>query len=165
MTSPADLLRDTPLLSSGLRFEEVVFGSAFKTASRTVYESDMTSFIQLVGINEPLFLDASHAASAGYSGQLVPGSLVFCYAEGLVLQTNVLHGTGMAFMHMDLDITAPTYVGDTLTVVVEVTDTRKAKKGERGIVTTRNTVFNQRGEVVQVYTPVRMIKGASAGQG
>jgi acyl dehydratase len=80
-------------------------------------------------------------------------------AEGLVIQTHVIHGTGIAFVHMDLDIKAPVYVGDTLHVDVEVTESRATSTGGRGLVTTRNSVRNQRDEEVLVYTPVRLLRG------
>ena len=56
-------------------------------------------------------------------------------------------------MHSDLDITAPVYVGDTISVVVEVTEARPSKSGGRGVVTTRNIVVNQRDETVLTYQP------------
>jgi acyl dehydratase len=62
-------------------------------------------------------------------------------------------------MSMELTIKRPAYVGDTLHVIVEVIASRKASSGERGVVTTRNTVRNQRDEDVLVYTPVRLIRG------
>ena len=134
-------------------------GSSFRTAHRTVTETDLVNFITLFGFNEPLFWDARHAASAGYRGRLCPGALTYCMAEGLVLQTHVLHGTGLAFMSMQLDVKSPVYVGDTLSAVVEVTDARKASKGERGVVTTRVSVRNQDDDEVLVYEPVRLIRG------
>ncbi len=154
----ASLSSAQPLVK-GQTFEEMTVGSAFRTGSRTITESDMVLFRQLVGITEPLFLDIAHARESGYTGTLIPGMLTFTYAEGLVLQTNVLHGTGIAFMHSDLDITGPVYVGDTISVIVEVTEARPSKSGGRGVVTTRNTVVNQRDEVVMTYTPVRLIRG------
>ena len=116
-------------------------------------------FITWSGFNEALFLDASHAAAGGYTGRLVPGALVYCLGEGLVIQTNVINGTGLAFMSMDLSIKQPAYVGDTIHVVVEVTEARAASTGQRGVVTTRNSVRNQHGEDVLIYTPVRLIRG------
>jgi acyl dehydratase len=148
-----------PLLAQGQTWEEMTVGSAFRTAARTITETDLITFVSWGGFTEPLFLDASHAAAGGYTGRLVPGALVFCIGEGLVLQTNVLHGTGLAFMAMDLTIERPVYVGDTLHVVVEVTQTRAASTGPRGVVTTRNSVRNQRSEDVLIYTPVRLIRG------
>ena len=71
----------------------------------------------------------------------------------------MINGTGLAFMSMDLSIKRPAYVGDTIHVVVEVTQARAASTGQRGVVTTRNSVRNQRGEDLLIYTPVRLIRG------
>ena len=156
--SESDLM-SVPLLVRGQTFEDMVVGTVFRTASRTITETDLVNFVTWGGFTEPLFWDAEHASGGGYTGRLVPGALVYCLGEGLVLQTNVLHGTGLAFMSMELSVKGPSYVGDTLHVIVEVTDSRKASSGERGVVTTRNTVRNQRGEDVLVYAPVRLIRG------
>ena len=158
MTTQADRSYP-PLLAQGRTWEEMTVGSAFRTAARTITETDLITFITWSGFTEALFLDASHAAGGGYAGRLVPGALVYCLGEGLVIQTNVLNGTGLAFMSMDLTIKRPAYVGDTIHVVVEVTQARVASSGQRGVVTTQNTVRNQRGEDVLVYTPVRLIRG------
>ncbi len=145
----------------GLTYEDMTVGRTFRTARRTVTETDLVNFITLGGFTEPLFWDATHAASAGYTGRLVPGALVYTIAEGLVLQTNLLHGSGMAFLGMQLDVKGPVYVGDTLSVEVEITESRPSSKPGRGVVTSRNSVRNQRGEEVLVYTPVRLIRGRS----
>ena len=60
---------------------------------------------------------------------------------------------------MQLDIKAPTFAGDTIHVEIEVTESRETSKGGSGLVRTRNSVVNQRGETVMVYTPLRMMKG------
>ncbi len=146
-------------LVRGQTFEEMTVGSRFRTAARTVTETDLVTFVGAVGITEPLFLDARHAAQAGYRGRLVPGVLTYALAEGLVLQTNVLHGTGLAFLEMELAALRPVLVGDTIEVVVEVTACRPTSNGDRGVVTTENTVLNQDGEAVLRYTPVRLIRG------
>ena len=71
----------------------------------------------------------------------------------------MLHGTGLAFMHMELTINQPVYVGDTLYAIVETTGCRPSAKAQRGVVTSRVSVRNQRDEEVLVYTPVRLIRG------
>jgi acyl dehydratase len=148
-----------PLLAQGRTWEEMTVGSVFRTAARTITETDLVTFITWGGFTEALFLDASHATTGGYTGRLVPGALVFCLGEGLVLQTNVLNGTGLAFMSMELTIKRPAYVGDTIHVVVEVTGSRSASTGQRGVVTTTNSVRNAHEEDLLVYTPVRLIRG------
>lgn len=163
MTEPVDLSTVEPLLR-GRTFEENEPGSRFRTASRTITEADLIAFVSLAGLNEPLFLDARGSADAGYSGRLVPGTLTFAYAEGLVMQSGAIHGTGMAFMRADVDVKGPVFVGDTITVVVEVTESRAARTGARGIVTTRNLVVKDDGSVVMVYEPVRLVRGRESGQ-
>ncbi len=154
-TSPPE----APLLVHGRTWEDMPVGSAFRTAKRTITETDLVTFLHVSGINEPLFYDADHAASAGYSGRLVPGALVYVVAEGLILQTNVLHGTGLAFMSMEYSINSPTFVGDTIHVVVSVEESRVSSRGGRGVVRTRCGIVNQRGEEVACFTPVRLIRG------
>jgi acyl dehydratase len=146
-------------LHPGMTWEQMAQAPTFRTAARTITEADLMTFVQWGGFNEPLFWDASHAGEGGYTGRLCPGALVYCFAEGLVLQSLALHGTGLAFLSMELKVLGPTYVGDTLHAVVETTSARPTSKPGRGIVASRVTVRNQRGEDVQVFTPVRMIRG------
>ncbi|MFI5427211.1 MaoC family dehydratase [Aeromicrobium sp. UC242_57] len=155
----SNITSDVPYLATGLTWEDMVAGSAFRTASRTVTESDLMSFVNLGGFNEPLFYDSSHAAAGGYTGRLIPGALIYVIAEGLILQTNALHGTGLAFMRMEYSVQSPVYVGDTLHVIVETTESRASSKPGRGVVTTRCAIINQRGEEVAYFTPVRLIRG------
>jgi acyl dehydratase len=148
----------------GLTWEEQPVGFTLRTAARTITEADVVAFVSHMGFNEPLFMDDRFVdEQTPYKGKLVPGALTYSLAEGLVIQTHVIHGTGLAFLHMELDVKAPTYVGDTIEVVVEVTESRPSNKPGRGLVTTRNSVRNQRDEEVLVYTPVRLIRGRDAG--
>lgn len=150
---------EVDLLARGMTWEDMTAGSAFRTSARTVTEADLVAFIHFGGFNEPLFYDARHAATGGYGGRLIPGGMVYVIAEGLILQTNVLHGTGLALMHVDIDVKAPTYVGDTLHVVVEVIESRPSSKPGRGVVTTRCSIVNQLGDEVANFNPVRLIRG------
>jgi acyl dehydratase len=154
---------EVPLLVHGRTWEEMTVGSSFRTAKRTITETDLVSFLHVSGINEPLFYDAGHPGSAGYAGRLVPGALVYVFAEGLILQTNVLHGTGLAFMSMEYSISAPTFVGDTIHAVVSVLESRPSSKDGRGVVTSKCSVVNQRGVEVATFTPVRLIRGRDFG--
>ena len=161
-SSTPDPFADVAPLVRGRTWEEMTPGFRFRTAGRTITEADLVGFVSLVGVNEPLFTDARFGADHGYAGRLVPGMMTFSYSEGLVIQTGCIHGTGLAFMHAELDVKQPVFVGDTIAVVVEVTEQRAASKGNRGVITTRNTVINQHGDVVMVYSPLRLTKGREA---
>lgn len=144
----------------GRCWEEMVVGETLTTSGRTITEADLVAFVTSAGFLEPLFLDARAVAEdTPYSGRLVPGALTFVFAEGLVIQTGVIHGTGLAFLGADLRVAAPVYVGDTIEVDVEVTMARPSRTPGRGVVTTTNRVRNQRGEEVLVYSPTRLIRG------
>lgn len=151
---------DVEPLVRGKTWEEMTAGSSFRTAARTVTEADLIQFISWGGFNEPLFYDSSHAAAGGYTGRLIPGAMSYCIAEGLILQTNVLNGTGLAFMSMELSVKRPVYVGDTLHAIVTTTESRPSSKPGRGVVSATVSVRNQRDEEVLVFTPVRLIRGA-----
>jgi acyl dehydratase len=147
-----------PPFARGLYWTDMTVGSAYSTATRMVTETDLMRFVSM-GFTEPLFMDPAAAQAAGYPGRLVPGALTFSLAEGLLMQTNVIHGTGIAFLGATMTVSAPVFVGDTLQVAWTVTQARPASTGNRGIVTTRNLVRRQDGQVVMEYSPTRMIAG------
>lgn len=145
-------------LGHGFYWQDLKVGARYKTWGRTITEADVVNFVNTVGMSEPLFTDAeyrkSHSAMTGFAA---PGSLVFCIAEGLTL-AGTAHGTGLAFLHTELDVKGPVLVGDTIHVEIEVVEARASSKG-RGLVRTRNEVKNQRGETVVVYSPLRLMRG------
>jgi acyl dehydratase len=66
---------------------------------------------------------------------------------------------------MNLEIKGPTVAGDTIHAEVEVIESRRSKsRPNRGLVRTRNRVFNQRGELILVYTPLRMVHARTDGK-
>jgi acyl dehydratase len=141
----------------GFLFHEQPVGRRWSTTRRTISETDLIVYATQFGFNEELFLDETAAERSGFAGRLVPGSLVMTIAEGLVISGGSIWGTGVAYLGADVQVKGPTYVGDTLQVVVEVTEARMTSRGDRGVVTTRNDVFNHTGDIVMVYTPARMI--------
>ena len=74
------------------------------------------------------------------------------------MQTGLIHGTGMAYLGGEIRVVAPVLEGDTLRVEVEVADKRETKKADRGIVTYRHRVLNQRDELVLEGRIQRMIR-------
>ena len=150
------------MFSKGLTFEETTIGTTFRTLARTVSETDIVTFVNLCGFTEPLFMDMDYVARESVFGRrAAPGALTFALAEGLIMQTGAIHGTGMAFLGGDLRIGGPVLEGDTINVEVEVVDKRETKKPDRGIVTYQHRVRNQRGELVLETRVQRMIKRAA----
>lgn len=153
-------MSDEPkLLGRGFYWQDMPVGARYRTFGRTITEPDLVNFISCTGMLEVLFTNEIYRQTeSAIKGRLVPGALVFSMAEGLVI-AGTIQGTGMAFLGMDLEIKGPTFAGDTISVLVEVTESRPASKGNRGLVRTRNTITNQHGEIVMIYSPLRMMKG------
>jgi acyl dehydratase len=145
--------------SQGLTYEEHAVGTVYHTLGRTVSEADICAFVNLCGFNEPLFMDMEFVAKESvFKRRAAPGAMTFALSEGLIMQTGLIHGTGMSYLGGEIRIVAPVLEGDTLRVGVTITDKRETKKPDRGIVTYRHEVTNQRGEVVLEATVKRMIR-------
>jgi acyl dehydratase len=145
--------------NEGVNFEEHAIGAVYRTLGRTVSETDIVNFVNLCGFTEPLFYDMEYVKRESVFGRrAAPGALTFALSEGLVMQTGLIHGTGMAWLGGDVRVTAPVLEGDTIRVEVEVLDKRETKKADRGIVTYRHRVLNQRDEVVLDLKIQRMIR-------
>jgi acyl dehydratase len=145
----------------GTTFEGFHAGDRFVTGRRTITEHEIMQFVGLVGLTEPLFLDLEYIKKESlYGERIAPGSLTFGIAEGLTVQTGIIHGTGLAFAGIDkMRLFGPVKVGDTIHVEIEVLDTKEVPARGGGIVRYRQWVKNQRGETVMEYDIVRLIRG------
>jgi acyl dehydratase len=148
-------MSDLPVVGRGFCFEDLPLGYRFRTHKRTIAESDLTAFVNLTWLTEELFAVEGDEGRA-IKGRAVPGALVYSFAEGLLLPT--MQDTGLAFLGAQLDIKAPTRIGDTIHVEAEVVEARLTSKGDRGLVRTSNIVVNQKGDTVLAYNPLRMLK-------
>ena len=151
-------------MQAGITFEGFHPGDRFVTGRRTITETEIIQFVCLIGMIEPLFIDAEYIREQSLYGQrIAPGSLTFSMAEGLTIQTGILHATGMAFVGLEqMKLLAPVRVGDTIQVEVEVINTKEVKSRGGGIVNFRHQVRNQRGETVMEYHVSRLIRGAKS---
>ena len=151
-------------LGIGLHFEDATVGRKFKTIGRTVTEPDIVNFVNCTGMTEVLFTNLEFLKhESDIKGRPAPAALVYCFAEGLLVQATMQH-TGFAFLHMEFDVKGPVVAGDTIHVECEVIEARRSKnRPNRGLVRTRNIVRKQDGSVVLEYTPLRMMKTRTNG--
>jgi acyl dehydratase len=150
---------------SGLYFEELLTDKTYYTLRRTITEADHINFTTSFGFFEPLFMDQAYVENethveneTPYGRRIVPGALTFSVAEGLTLLSGILHGTGMAFLGVEMNVLKPVFIGDTITVEIDVIDKREAKKADRGIVTFSHRVINQDNTGVMDYKIKRMLR-------
>ena len=138
-----------PIIGRGFTFAGLRVGFRFRTHRRTIREADLVAFMTLTGLTEEIF-------TVKEKKQLVPGALVYSYAEGLLLPS--MQDTGVAFLNATVDVKAPTYVDDTIHVECEVVEARLTSKGDRGLVRFLNKVLTAENKVVLEYNPLRLLK-------
>ena len=143
-------------LGVGYTWEELGRGDRFTTLRRTVTEADLVSFISGTGMLEAIFIDASF--DGAISGRAVPGALTISLIEGMQFQT-LIQRTGLAMLEMSMTAHAPVRVGDTISGLIEIVEVKPTSKRNRGIVTSRVEISNQRGETVMTYEVKRLVAG------
>lgn len=126
-------------------FDGLEEGLGFRTAGRTITESDLVSFAALTGDRHPLHTDARWAAESPFGERVAHGMLVLSYALGLVpfdpARVITLRGVeGVVFKR-------PAHIGDTIRVEGRV-ESLEPLDAAAGLVTWAWKVLNQRDETV-----------------
>jgi len=134
-------------------FEELKVGDVFMTPGRTVMECDVRECSALAGLFEEIFSNHEYAMKESvFKARIAQGPLTLIISFGLGLQAGWMHGTVQALLGIDqMRVPRPTYVNDTIHMEIEVAETKETRSKPAGVVTTRNTVFNQRKEPVLTY--------------
>lgn len=151
---------DIETVGLGFHWEDLPVGRRFKTVGRTITEANVVNFVCNTGMLEVLFTNVEFLKTESViKGRVAPGCLVFAFAEGLLTQAT-MQGVGFAFLHMEYEIKGPTFVGDTIHAECEVIECRASHtRPGLGLVRTRNQIVKQDGAIVQIYTPLRMVRG------
>jgi len=155
---------DMQMMDRALYWDDLAPGLRYRSRGRTLTETDLVNFVNASWLTEGLFTsvepgDREHSA---ISGRVVPGALVYAFAEGLAKQT--MEGIGLAFLEATLVVKAPSRVGDTIHIECEVIERRMTSKADRALLRSRVDVVNQQGETVLTYTALRLVR-APAGAG
>jgi 3-hydroxybutyryl-CoA dehydratase len=144
-------------LGQGFYWQDLALGQRFRTHRRTITEADLVGFIGVTGMLEKIFIDAT-PMPGGIAGRPVPALLTTALIEGFVFQT-MIQGTGLALLESTTKAIAPVRVGDTIHAIVEVAAVKPTTRGNRAVVDSTITVFNQNDETVLLYTARRMLAG------
>ena len=126
---------------SELAYEDIKVGDE-ASLTRTITEVHIVNYAGLTGDWNPVHADAEHAAQSMFGERIAHGMLVAGLISA-VLGTQ-LPGPNSIYLGQDLNFVAPVKIGDTLKVIVTVTEKRYDKR----IIKLRTYATNQRGEMV-----------------
>jgi len=107
--------------------------------TKTFSESDVLSFAEISGDQNPVHIDPEFAAATRFKRQLVHGMLTAGLISAVLGMQ--LPGPGSIYMKQELNFRAPVYFSDTITATVTVTKVREDKP----IVTLKTFCTNQEG--------------------
>jgi len=129
------------------RFEDLRVGEVFRAPSRTLTDAHASAFQAVSGDNHPIHYDVEYARRHGHSAPVVHGLQVLALtAPGATLFPQYIGDEFIAFTSVSCRFLKEVHAGDTLYPQLEII--KLTTQGDTGIVTTRATVHNQRGELV-----------------
>jgi len=135
-------------------FEDFELGDRMATPGRTITEADIQSFAALTGDWHPLHTNVEFAEEGPFGERIAHGLLILSVGAALAFrlgQYEVLPQSFIAFTGMDaVEFKRPVKIGDTIHMKMEVTNLEEIRGG-RGIVTSTNIVYNQKGKLVCSY--------------
>lgn len=131
-------------------YEDFEVGQKLISPRRTVTDGMATILIDVGGFAAPQFNDEISASKTPLGWRALPGRLVFALMGGLVERMDVFHtpGPGLLVGADKLKWKVPLRVGDTVYVEWEVTEMRKTSNPKWGLVKNKETLINQKGEMV-----------------
>jgi acyl dehydratase len=133
-------------------FTATEVGERTVTGGRTITEADVTNFAGVSGDFNHLHTDAEAMADSQFGERIVHGALVFSVMTGLLWQSRseAERDAVVAFYGVDrLRFRAPTFIGDTVSVELEVAEKEpRDHPVGNGVVTYDAEVSTQDGEVV-----------------
>jgi 3-hydroxybutyryl-CoA dehydratase len=135
-------------------FEDFRVGDRIVSPGRTITETDIVFFAALTGDWHAAHTDAEWAKHTVFGERIAHGLLILAIGGGLMFRAGdcaVPRSTIALYAVEKVRFVAPTKIGDTIHVEAEVAQVG-AIDAQRGLVTFRHRVVNQRGEEVLVYT-------------
>lgn len=130
-------------------FEDIQVGDEYLSPGRTVTEADIVAFAGLSGDYNVLHTDAEFMRTSIFGERIAHGLLGLSIASGLGSRATPQPFATLAFLGLRWRFKGPIKIGDTIKVRLKIAEKRETSKPDRGIVTIRRSVLNQRGEVVQ----------------
>lgn len=138
-------------------WEEFEIGTRYPTLSRLITLEDHLAFCKLVGYEVPLFLDEEYAKTTPYGGRICPSHLIMSFSTAMT--GHLFSGSVLGLLALErARFIAPVRPGDTIRTEVEVVEKKPTSAPERGIITFRDHVYNQRDELVFQNDKITLIK-------
>jgi acyl dehydratase len=129
--------------------EDFVVGQKYKSAGRTVTESDISWFAGLSGDMSSVLINSEAASKSAFGGRIAHGMLGSSIIFGLFMRMGLVEINGLALLEANWKYLLPIRPGDTIHAESEVAKVQLSSKPTKGTVIWNIEGINQSGEVVQ----------------
>ncbi|MXV60585.1 monoamine oxidase [Natronorubrum sp. JWXQ-INN-674] len=131
-------------------FEEFEVGQTFQSPGRTITETDVVMHSAMTSDWNELHTNSEHAEERGFGERIVHGPMTFVQTIGMVMRIGILERTAFAFLGMNyMDLPNPVYIGDTVSVDIEVAETKSLEsRDDVGLVIFETEMTTQEDTVV-----------------
>jgi len=119
---------------------DIKIGDQF-TTTREVTDAVIRQFAEVSGDHNPIHLDEEFASKTRFGKRIAHGMLSGAFISAVL--GNEFRERKIVYLSQTMKFTAPTFIGDTITVTGTVTNIRE----DRGIVTLETICSNQNGEI------------------
>lgn len=134
-----------------LYYEDLHVGQTWTTPARTVTEHDIATFAGLTNDMHPLHTDVEYCRASPFGERIAHGFLVASLASGLGYRLRLTEGTIVANLGTSWKFQNPVKIGDTIHVVMSVSEMRPSKsQPAHGVVVRKYEVRNQRQETCAI---------------
>jgi acyl dehydratase len=128
-------------------FEDFVLGERFVIPSRTMTAAVFTAFQAASGDTHPIHYDVEYCRARGMPNLLAHGFQTLIHtAPGSGMFPFMVEESLVGFLEQSSRFLKPVFADDTIYPTLEVTELTPGRR--TGVVVFRNTVFNQRRELV-----------------
>jgi 3-hydroxybutyryl-CoA dehydratase len=126
-----------------------------KETRKTVSETDVYLFAGITGDFNPMHVDAEYAKTTPFGARVAHGPLTLALCAG-ILGTE-LPGLGTVAVSNHIEYQAPVFIGDTITVRVEVAELEPERNRATMAITWRNQDGTRVAEGAMVVKPPREV--------
>ncbi|WP_223549062.1 MaoC/PaaZ C-terminal domain-containing protein [Aestuariivivens sp. NBU2969] len=136
-------------------FEDYQIGHHRETLGRTITETDIVMHAGQTGDFFPHHMDTEWCKTQPFKKRIAHGTLTFSIAIGMT--ATEINPEAFSKGYDRLRFIKPVYIGDTIRVVVTISDKSDSKKPHLGQVTEHVEVFNQNNDIVMVCDHILLV--------
>lgn len=136
-------------------YEDYELGSKRETLGRTITETDFVVHAGHTGDYFPHHMDAEWCKMQSFGQRIAHGTLTF--SVGIGMTATEINPEAFSKGYDRLRFVKPVYIGDTIRVIITISEKKDSKRPELGHVNEHVEIFNQKNDLVLVCEHILLV--------